>query len=106
MFKFVFSCQPLYYYIHKVLKRCPTERYIKPVRIPGYLCFKRKFFTNSRNFYEKRSKLSDRAFEKKCPAAIFVLKIFQNICDERERQNFITFFGFVMEQNIAKYKEE
>ena len=36
MFKFVFSCQPLYYYIHKVLKRCPTERYIKPVRIPGY----------------------------------------------------------------------
>ena len=37
MFKFVFSCQPLYYYIHKVLKRCPTERYIKPVRIPGYL---------------------------------------------------------------------
>ena len=39
MFKFVFSCQPLYYYIHKVLKRCPTERYIKPVRIPGYLCF-------------------------------------------------------------------
>ena len=39
MFKFVFSCQPLYYYIHKVLKRCPTERYIKPVRIPGYLWF-------------------------------------------------------------------
>ena len=39
MFKFVFSCQPLYYYIHKVLQRCPTERYIKPVRIPGYLCF-------------------------------------------------------------------
>ena len=36
MFKFVFSCQPLYYYIHKVLKRCPTECYIKPVCIPGY----------------------------------------------------------------------
>ena len=38
-FKFVFSCQPLYYYIHKVLKRCSTERYIKPVRIPGYLWY-------------------------------------------------------------------
>ena len=29
----------MYYYIHKVLKRCPTERYIKPVRIPGYLWY-------------------------------------------------------------------
>ena len=44
MFKFVFSCQPLYYYIHKVLKRCPTERYIKPVRIPGYLWYDYEIF--------------------------------------------------------------
>ena len=45
MFKFVFSCQPLYYYIHKVLKRCPTERYIKPVRIPGYLWSQQILYT-------------------------------------------------------------
>ena len=25
------------YNLHKVLERCPAERYIKPVRIPGYL---------------------------------------------------------------------
>ena len=66
--------------------------------------FERRFFTNSRNFYEKRSKLNDRAFEKKCPAAIFVLKTFQNVC--KERQKFTTFFGFVIEQNIANIKED
>ena len=45
---------------------------------------KRRFFTKSRNFFEKRSKLSDQAFAKKCCAAILVLKVSQNLRRQTE----------------------
>jgi hypothetical protein len=65
--------------------------------------FKRRFFTKSRIFLEKRSKLSEQAFAKKCCAAILVLKVSQNL--GREITEFYWIFGCVTRQNIVKYKE-
>jgi hypothetical protein len=47
----------------------------------------------------KRSKLSDQAFAKKCCAAILVLKV------SRQTELLYGIFGYVIGQNIAKYKE-
>jgi hypothetical protein len=65
--------------------------------------FKRRFFTKSRIFFEKRSKLSDQAFAKKCCAAILVLKVSQNL--RRQTELLYGIFGYVIGQNIAKHRE-
>jgi hypothetical protein len=84
------------------------QRYYFAALEKAYACvdprtFKRRFFTKSRIFLEKRSKHSDQAFAKKCCAAILVLKVSQNL--GRKITEFYWIFGCVTRQNVVKYKE-
>jgi hypothetical protein len=74
-----------------------------PSKGQASMIIKRRFFTKSRNFFVKRSKLSDQAFAKKCCAAILVFKVSQNL--RRQTELLYGIFGYVIGQNIAKHKE-
>jgi hypothetical protein len=65
---------------------------------------KRRFLTKSRNFFEKRSKLSDQAFAKKCCAAILVLKVSQNL--RRQAELLYGIFGYVIGKILLNIKKD
>ena len=82
----------------------PVENLLFRLCFPTFWCIKRRFFRKSCIFCEKCSKHSDQAFAKKCSAAMFCFESSSKIFAKKNR--ILMVFGYVMRQNIAKYKEE